>query len=79
MAGLQDFRARQMDLQRRLGRQRPRTVYRRRLERELRGLIATELELELRPAAPQPMPEDQNVTPPAHWMRRWENQQDSDQ
>ncbi|MBJ3783394.1 hypothetical protein [Devosia sediminis] len=83
MAGLPDFRARQLDLQKRLDRQRPRTMLRRRLERELRGLIAAELQLEIKAAAaPEGHAPAQIVEPRAtqatHWLRRWENQQDND-
>ena len=84
MAGLPDFRARQLDLQKRLDRQRPRTVLRRRLERELRGLIATELQLEIKAAA---VPVEKTApakavaprpTHPTHWLQRWEDQQDNE-
>lgn len=83
MSGLPDFRARQMDLQKRLGRQRPRSVHRRRLERELKGLIAAELQLELRSTPPvqmpTPAPEQHHLTQRTHWLQRWENLQDNDQ
>lgn len=46
MTGHLNFRDRQMDLQRRLGRQRPRSLVRRRLERELRSLVVAELQAE---------------------------------
>lgn len=82
MTGLPDFRDRQMDLQKRLGRQRPRSLHRRRLERELRGLITAELQLELKSTRPAPAatpePEQQHLTHATHWLQRWENQQDTD-
>jgi hypothetical protein len=81
MAGLPDFRARQLDLQQRLRRQLPRSIYRRRLERELRGLVAAELQLEVKSTplpAPEPDPAELAPFHPTHWLQRWEDEQDND-
>lgn len=69
MGRLVDFKRRQEDLRRRLGRQAPRSIVRRRLERELRALVHEELQGEIRPRlAPVPeYPEDDD-----HRLEWWQ-------
>lgn len=77
MAGLPDFRAQQINLQQRLRRQLPRSLYRRRLERELRGLVVEELQQELAPAAY--VEQIQNIEQPVqHWFQKWEQEQEQE-
>lgn len=76
MTGLPDFRERQRDLRRRLQRQAPRSQVRRRLERELRGLVAAELRLESAPSPQKGELEPEPNFPQTHWMQRWEDQQE---
>jgi hypothetical protein len=79
MTGLPDFRDRQRDLGRRLQRLAPRSQARRRLERELRGLVAAELQLELKSAAAPADTVEPHTPLSTHWLQRWESQQDNDQ
>lgn len=70
------FRQRQEDLRNRVGRLPARSLVRRRLERELRGLVAMELQQALMPAAPTEHVE--NVEQPnQHWLQRWEQEQEA--
>lgn len=79
MDGFRQFCDRQADLRRRLSRLPARTLVRRRLERELRGLVLEELQQELE-VVPRPARQNEPlVSRPDHWLQRWEKQQDSQQ
>lgn len=76
------FRDRQDDLRARLERLShvsPHALVRRRLERELRGLVLAELREETVATQAPIEIEDATPSPPAHWLQRWENQKDLDQ
>jgi len=70
------FHQRQQDLRKRVGRLPARSLVRRRLERELRGLVAQELQQEITPVAPAEHME--SIEPPAqHWLQRWEQEREN--
>jgi hypothetical protein len=75
MTGIPDFLERRHELQMRLRRQGPRSLFRRRLERELRDLVMSELRIET-----HSLPQLTNEPAPraSHWLQRWEDRQEND-
>lgn len=80
MMTMEQFRERQDELRRRVGRLPARSLLRRRLERELRGLVVQELERETAQAQSPSMQAALGANHihrephPTHWLTRWEQE-----
>ena len=80
MMSMEQFRERQDELRQRVGRLPARSLVRRRLERELRGLVVQELQKGTAQAPSPPTQPDQDANhvyrepQPTHWLTRWEQE-----
>ena len=78
MTGIPDFLERRHELQMRLRRQSPRSLFRRRLERELRDLVMSELRFETHSSPHLTTETDEPARHVSHWLQRWEDRQEND-